>query len=97
LPAGEYRIGRVSYGSIPELAIRSYDKPGAFLLPLTFDENAGTDNQPTLRFEYLGGKHFLSAIKTLDGIYTMPASREMVMLGKANSPSPSTSSASGGQ
>jgi hypothetical protein len=97
LSAGEYRIGRVSYGSIPELAIRSYDKPGAFLLPLTFDENAGTDNQPTLRFEYLGGKHFLSAIKTLDGVYTMPASREMVMLGKANSPSPSTSSASGGQ
>ena len=97
LSAGEYRIGRVSYGSIPELAIRSYDKPGAFLLPLTFDENAGTDNQPTLRFEYLGGKHFLSAITTLDGVYTMPASRGMVVLGKANSPSPSTSSASGGQ
>jgi hypothetical protein len=97
LPAGEYRINRASPGVNRELAIRGYDKGGAFLFPLAFDEVSVADNEPTLSFEHVGGKYFLSKIKTLSGIYTMPASREMVMLGKANSPSPSTSSASGGQ
>jgi hypothetical protein len=96
LPAGEYRINRASPGVNRELAIRGYDKGGAFLFPLAFDEVSVADNEPTLSFEHVGGKYFLSKIKTLSGIYTMPASREMVMLGKANSPSPSTSSASGG-
>jgi hypothetical protein len=97
LPAGEYRINRASPGVNRELAIRGYDKGGAFLFPLAFDGVTVADNEPTLSFEHVGGKYFLSKIKTLSGIYTMPASREMVMLGKANSPSPSTSSASGGQ
>ena len=97
LPAGEYRINRASPGVNRELAIRGYDKGGAFLFPLAFDEVTVADNEPTLSFEHVGGKYFLSKIKTLSGIYTMPASREMVMLGKANSPGPSTASASGGQ
>jgi hypothetical protein len=97
LPAGEYRINRISPGVNRELAIRSYDKGGVFLLPLAFDGATVADNQPTMSFEHVGGKYFLSRIKTLSGIYTMPVSREMVMLGKANSPSSSTSSASGGQ
>lgn len=95
LPAGEYRIDRVNPGVNRELAIRGYNKGSAFLLPLAFDN--GSADQPTLSFEHVGGKYFLSRIKTLDGVYTMPASREMVMLGKATSPRPSTSSASGGQ
>jgi|SRR5579859_1268739 len=95
LPAGEYRVSRVHPGLNRQLAISGYNKGSAFLLPLAFDD-APTD-QPTLSFEHVGGKYFLSRIKTLSGVYTMPASREMVMLGKANSPSPSTSSTSGGQ
>jgi hypothetical protein len=94
LPAGEYRVSRVNPGANRELAISGYNKDSAFLLPLAFDN--GPADQPTLSFEHVGGKYFLSRIKTLSGVYTMPASREMVMLGKANSPSPSTSSASGG-
>ena len=97
LPAGEYRINRASPGVNRELAIRGYDQGGAFLFPLAFDEVTVADNEPTLSFEHVGGKYFLSKIKTLSGIYTMPASREMVMLGKANSPNPGPSSASGGQ
>jgi hypothetical protein len=95
LPAGEYRINRVNPGVNRELAIRGHNKGNAFLLPLAFDD--GPDNEPTLSFEHVGGKYFLSRIKTSSGVYSMPASREMVMLGKTNSPSPSTSSASGGQ
>jgi hypothetical protein len=95
LPAGQYRVNRVSPGANRELAISGYNNGGALLLPLSFDDNPTT--QPTLSFEHFGGKYFLSKITTLNGVYTMPASREMVMLGKANSPSPSISSASGGQ
>jgi hypothetical protein len=95
LPAGEYRVSRLNPGVNRQLVIRGYNKGNAFVLPLAFDD--GSANQPTLSFEHVGGKYFLRRIKTLGGVYTMPASREMVMLGKANSPSPSTSSASGGQ
>jgi hypothetical protein len=95
LPAGKYRVSRVSPGVSQELAIRGYNKESAFLLPLAFDD--GPSDKPVLSFEHVGGKYFLTGIKTLSGVYTMPAPREMVMLGKANSPSPSTSSASGGQ
>jgi hypothetical protein len=95
LPAGEYRVSRVNPGVNRELAISGYNKGSAFLLPVAF--NDGPANQPTLSFEHVGGKYFLSRIKTLSGVYTMPASRELIMLGNANSPSPSSSSASGGQ
>jgi hypothetical protein len=95
LPAGKYRVSRVSPGMSPELSISDGDKDSVFLLPVAFDD--GNASEPTLSFDHVGGKYFLSKIKTLTGVYTMPASREMVMLGKANSPSPSISSASGGQ
>lgn len=95
LPAGKYRVSRVNPGVNRELAISGYNNGGAFLLPLTFDDDAV--DGPTLSFEHVGGKYFLTEIKTLSGTYTMPLSREMVMLGKADSPSTTTLSASGGE
>lgn len=92
LQAGVYRINRVSPGINQELSIRSYDKGGAFLIPLAFDEvDAGG---PTLSFEHVGGKYFLTRIKTLGGVYRMPTSREMVMLGQMSNQG--TLSSSGG-
>lgn len=91
LPAGQYRVSRVNPGVNRELAINGYKNGGAFLLPLSFDHNPA--NQPTLSFEHVGGKYFLSRIKTLDGVYTMPASRERIMLGQSSTQS--TMSASG--
>jgi hypothetical protein len=93
LPAGEYRVSRVNPGVNRELAISGYNKGNAFVLPLAFDN--GSANQPKFNFEHVGGKYFLTRIKTLSGVYTLPASREMVMLAQMNTPSPSTSSASG--
>jgi hypothetical protein len=97
LPAGEYRVSRVNPGVNRELAISGYNKGNVFLLPLVFDEVAAASGEPKFSFEHVGGKYFLTGIKTVSGVYTMPASRELVMLGKANSPMPSSSSASGGQ
>ena len=91
LPAGQYRVTRVDSGVNRELAISGYSTGHAFLLPLSFDDNPV--DQPTLGFEHVGGKYFLSRIKTLDGVYTMPASREMIMLGQSSTQG--TMSASG--
>ena len=91
LPAGEYRVSRVNPGVNRELAISGYNKRNAFLLPVAFDD--GPSNQPTLSFEHVGGKYFLNRIKTLSGVYTIPASREMIMLGKSSTQG--TMSASG--
>ena len=93
LPAGKYRVSRVSSGVSQELAIRGDNKENAFMLPLAFDNSAG--NQPSLSFAHVGGKYFLSEIKTPAGVYTMATSREMVMLGHATLPSPSALSSSG--
>lgn len=91
LPAGEYRVSRVNPGVNRELAISGYNKGNAFLLPLAFDD--GPSNQPTLSFEHVAGKYFLNRIKTLSGVYTIPGSREMIMLGKSSTQG--TMSASG--
>jgi hypothetical protein len=93
LPAGEYRIGRVNPTVNRELAISGNTKGTAFMLPQVFDDDP--TNLPTLSFEHVGGKYFLSRIKTLSGVYTMATPREMVMLRQANTPSPNTSSSSG--
>lgn len=93
LTAGEYRVNRLDPGVTQELFISGYNKGGTFLLPVAFE--SGSAGEPTLGFEHVGGKYFLSRIKTLSGVYTMPASREMAMLGQADTPSPSTSPASG--
>jgi hypothetical protein len=95
LPAGDYRVSRDNPGANRELAISGYKKGKVFVLPVAFEN--GPSNQPTLSFEHVGGKYFLSSIKTPSGVYTLPASREMIMLGKANSPSSNTAPASGGQ
>jgi hypothetical protein len=93
LPAGEYRISRVSPGVSPELAISGHNKGNVFLLPLTFDNGSG--NQPTLSFDHVGGRYFLDRIKTLNGVYTLATPREMVMLGQTTTPSPNALSSSG--
>jgi len=82
LRAGEYRISLANPGVNRELAISGYNKGNAFLLPVVFADGAATE--PTLSFEHVGGKYFLSKVKTLNGVYTMPAQREMIMLGQTN-------------
>jgi hypothetical protein len=90
LPAGEYKVSRVSSDSNQELAISGYNKGNALLLPVAFDDSL--TSQPTLSFRHVGGKYFLSRIKTLGGVYTMPASPEMIMLGHVSTPDTSTPS-----
>ena len=88
LSAGEYRINRVNSGSNRELVIHSH-RGGAFVLPVAFD--GGLTNQPTLSFEHIGGRYFLSRVKTAGGVYTMTTPPARIALAKSQS----TSSPSG--
>ena len=81
LPAGEYKVSRLSPGVNRQLAIRSYGNGSAFLLPLSFD--GVTSEQPTLSFEHVGDKYFLSSIKTLGGVYTLALPRKQIALAQA--------------
>src|SRR4051812_26011324 len=69
LPAGEYRVRRVKPGANLQLITSGYHKGNAFLLPQTFEDSP--TNEPTLGFEHVGSKYFLSRIKTLSGVYTL--------------------------
>jgi hypothetical protein len=90
LPAGEYRISRVSSSTNRELAIQSYSNGGAFLLPIVF-EGVSAD-QAALTFEHIGNRYFLSKVKTLGGIYSMRTPPERIALAQAKSQSTSSSS-----
>jgi len=90
LPAGEYKIHRVDSSSNRELVIYSYRNGGAFVLPVAFD--GGLTNQPTLSFEHIGGRYFLSRVKTAGGVYTMTTPPARIALAKSQgSSSPSGS------
>ena len=80
LPAGEYRVSRANPGVNRELAIKSYDKGSAFVLPQAFAE--GTAERRTLDFENIGGRLFLSKIQTLDGVYTIATPQPMTNLAR---------------
>ena len=90
LPAGEYRIDRVSTSANRELVIHSYTNSGAFLLPMVF-EGVPAD-QSALTFEHIGNRHFLSKIKTPAGVYSMKTPPERIALAQVKSQSASSSS-----
>lgn len=87
LPAGEYRVNRVHPGLNRELVISGYHEGSAFLLPLTFEDSSDSDGQPTLSFEHISGRYFLSAIRTPGGVYSIATPRQMTVLAKTNNQS----------
>jgi hypothetical protein len=54
------------------------------LLPLTFEDSSNTDGRPTLDFEHIGGRYFLSAIRTPGGVYSIATPRQMTVLAKTD-------------
>jgi len=73
LPAGTYRVSRVSAVRGPTLLnIKSYETGvSTFLIPTFFDDRAATRPHARLSFEHAGDKYFLSGIETPAGMYTV--------------------------
>ena len=81
LSAGRYSVSRLDPAAHRGLFLRSYNKQETFVLPLAFDETT-SGRQPTLSFEHVGGKYFLSEVKTPGGIYAIRTPRPTTQVGQ---------------
>jgi hypothetical protein len=93
LPAGTYRVSRLSFNNEGALALNSVDGHAGVLLSASMWVDART-SEPRLKFEEIDGKYFLSAIQTDEHVFTIPVSKSAVMLAmKSHEGSPASSGA----
>ncbi len=77
LPAGTYRVSRISDDRFEGLILSSYEnRISVFVHPVEI-ESVSAD-KPHLRFERVGEQHFLSRIQTTDDVYNLPVSRSLI-------------------
>jgi len=83
LPAGNYRVQRVRpFSGSTGLQISNYEtRASVFVMPTVFD--AAQSDNAQLNFEHLGGKYFLSAIKTPIGTYAIDIPPAAIKLAQA--------------
>jgi hypothetical protein len=80
LPAGTYKVGRLSPEAFSGIAISSHGH-GAFVLPIAID--GARSGQPKLSFEHVGDKYFLTEADTPAGVYSFALPKAMVALAQA--------------
>ena len=79
LPAGTYKVSRVTTGGLRELLVKNVDTgAGTFLTPTAFEDAPG--EHVTLNLRSVEGKYFLSQIQTLNGVYTIAVPRSATRL-----------------
>ena len=72
LPAGTYKVNRVSANDEWALAITSFENHAAVLV-LSSQVSDRTDaEQPSLGFQKVGEQHLLSKIQTAEHVFTIP-------------------------
>jgi len=97
LPAGTYRINRVSDRDEKALAISSLENHAGVLVLSSEVADKTRSEQPSLSFQLVGDQHLLSKIQTADHVFTIPVSSPAVLesaMKKQNSPSGSVSAGS---
>lgn len=97
LPAGSYRINRVSDKNERALVISSFENRAAVVvLPVEVAGKTGAE-QPSVSFQQVGEQHLLSKIQTAEHVFTIPVSSPAVLetaMRKHSGPSASASSGS---
>jgi hypothetical protein len=78
LPAGTYRIGRISTSPRALEISSSETGASAFLIPTLFDDTQTGNAQ--FSFEHVGNKYFLSAIGTPIGTYSITVPQSAIEL-----------------
>jgi hypothetical protein len=78
LPAGTYRVSRVSFANEGELLLNNVEEHVGVLLSAS-EWAAASANQPALQFQQIAGQHFLSGIKTAEHVFTIPVSKSAVL------------------
>ena len=93
LPAGTYRVSRVSTNNVGTLLLKNVDNHSGVLLNASEWEDARAD-KPELRFQQVAGQHFLSAIETSEHVFNIPVSKsEVVLAMKSQQGSPASNAA----
>jgi hypothetical protein len=95
LPAGTYRVNRLSDDRLAGLVLRSYENHASAIVLPTEAESAPTD-KAEVTFEKVGDEHFLSKIETADNVFTIPVSRAAILLASGKSHTGTASGSSGG-
>jgi hypothetical protein len=93
LPAGTYRVSRVSTTDVGTLLLKNVDNHAGVLLNASEWEDARAD-KPELRFQQIAGQHFLSTIETSEHVFNIPVSKsEVVLAMKSQQGSPASNAA----
>ena len=74
LPAGSYKVGRISDGDVRELFLRGLENHHDGVLFRSGEVNDRLEDKPGVSFQEVGGRHLLSKIETLDHVFTIPVS-----------------------
>jgi hypothetical protein len=97
LPAGTYRVNRVSDHDEMALAISSFENRVAVVVLPSSVADKTVAEQSSVSFEQVGEQHLLSKIETAEHVFTIPVSSVAVLEGamkKQSGPSGSVSSGS---
>src|SRR5277367_1967197 len=79
LPAGTYRVNRLSFTNEGELLLSNTENHAGVLLNAREWEDSRAD-KPGLQFQQIAGQHFLSAIQTSEHVFNISVSKSAVML-----------------
>jgi hypothetical protein len=96
LPAGTYKVNRVSDNNQRALTISSFENHAAvFVVSSEVTDRSGA-NHPSVSFQQVGEQHLLSKIETADHVFAIPVSSAAVLAAAMkNNNGPSVSGSSG--
>jgi hypothetical protein len=95
LPAGEYRVSRVSDDKSAGIVLSSLEnRTNVFVHPIEIE--SVRDDKPSVSFERVGEQHFLSRIQTAYDVYNISVSRSAIMEAAARSHGNGSASGSSG-
>jgi hypothetical protein len=84
LPAGTYKVSRLSLNKFSTLLLTSRDNgTSVFMLPL--EGESPSADKPNVSFQRVGDRRFLSTIQTTSGVYYIPVSHSAIMEAAAKS------------
>ena len=96
LPAGTYKVNRISDFEIKQLSLTSFENGnGVFLL--SSEVSSTNEDKPALSFERIGDQYFLSKIETASHIFTIPVPKQQateIAMKKQSSPAVTSTSGS---
>jgi hypothetical protein len=77
LPAGTYRVSRISRDRFVGLVFSSYEnRSNVYVHPVEIESTRS--DKPGVSFEQVGEQHFLSRIETRTDVYNIPVSRSEI-------------------